>query len=89
MCIRDSRDIIESSQSPYTSPIVAFPKKNGQVRRCLDVREINKMIINDMTSPGEIEEILKRCILYFCQLEDVYKRQLLKYLVHHHISPIH
>ena len=51
MCIRDS---------PYTSPIVAIPKKNGQVRLCLDAREINKMIINDRTSPGEIEEILKR-----------------------------
>ena len=36
-----NRDIIESSQSPYTSPIVAIPKKNGQVRLCLDAREIN------------------------------------------------
>ena len=39
---------------------MAIPKKNGQVRLCLDAREINKMIINDRTSPGEIEEILKR-----------------------------
>ena len=50
-------DIIEFSQSPYTSPIVAIPKKNGKVRICLDAREINKMIVNDRTSPGEIEEI--------------------------------
>ena len=54
-----SSDIIESSQSPFTSPIVAIPKKNGQVWLCLDAREINKMIINDRISPGEIEEILK------------------------------
>ena len=53
-------DIIELSQSPYTSPIVAIPKKNGKVRICLDAREINKMIVNDRTSPGEIEEILKK-----------------------------
>ena len=53
-------DIIEYSQSPYTSPIVAIPKKNGKVRICLDAREINKRIINDRTSPGEIEEILKK-----------------------------
>ena len=53
-------DIIEYSESPYTSPIVAVPKKNGKVRICLDAREINKMIINDRTSPGEIEEILKK-----------------------------
>ena len=53
-------DIIEYSQSPYTSPIVAIPKKSGKVRICLDAREINKMIINDRTSPGEIKEILKK-----------------------------
>ena len=29
-------DIIEISQSPYTSPIIAVPKKDGQVRLCLD-----------------------------------------------------
>ena len=54
-------DIIERSSSPYTSPIVAIPKKDGQVRLCLDAREINKMIVNDRTSPGEIEET---CLLY-------------------------
>ena len=44
-----SKDIIESSQSPYTSPIVAIQKKNGKIRLCLDSREINKMIINDLS----------------------------------------
>ena len=59
-------DIIELSQSPCTSPIVAIPKKNGKVRICLDAREINKMIVNDRTSPGEIEEIPRYevCLLY-------------------------
>ena len=53
-------DIIEPSYSPYTSPILAVPKKNGKVRICLDAQEINKVIVNDRTSPGEIEEILKK-----------------------------
>ena len=53
-------DIIERSSSPYTSPIVAIPKKDGQVRLCLDTREINKMIVNDRTSPGEINEVMKK-----------------------------
>ena len=53
-------DIIECSQSPYTSPIVAIRKKDGMVRLCLDAREINKTLINDRTSAGEIEEILKK-----------------------------
>ena len=65
-------DIIELSNSPYTNPIVAVPTKNGAVRICLDAREINKAIINDRTSPGEIDEILKKfhgiryisCLLY-------------------------
>ena len=30
------------------------------MRICLDTREINKAIINDRTSPGEIDEILKK-----------------------------
>ena len=55
-----NEDIIEYSHSPYTNPIVAVPKKNGKVRICLDAREINKIIINDRTSPGEIEELLKK-----------------------------
>ena len=55
-----ANDIIEISNSPYTNPIVAVPKKNGAVRICLDARELNKTIINDRTSPGEIDEILKK-----------------------------
>lgn len=54
------QDIIEYSSSPYTSPIVAVQKKDGTVRLCLDAREVNKNIINDRTSPGEIEEIMKK-----------------------------
>ena len=58
-------DIIERSNSPYTSPLVAIPKKDGQVRLCLDARELNKMLINDRTSPGEIDEIMKK--FYGCK----------------------
>ena len=50
-------DIIKPSYSLYTSPILAVPKKNGKVRICLDAREINKVIVNDRTSLGEIEEV--------------------------------
>ena len=46
MCIRDS--------------IIAVAKKDGKVRLCLDAREINKILVNDRTSPGEIEEVLKK-----------------------------
>ena len=84
MCIRDrsmiEQDIIEYSSSPYTSRIVAIKKKDGTVRLCLDAREINKNIINDRTSPGEIEELMKKfkdCkyTVSYTHL-DVYKRQV-------------
>lgn len=52
--------IIESSQSPYTSPVVAIQKKNGSVQLCLDVQDINKSIINDRSTPGEIDKISKK-----------------------------
>lgn len=55
-----NEEIIEPSQSPYTSPLLATPKKDGSIRLCLDAREINKMLINDRTSPGEIAEIMKK-----------------------------
>lgn len=51
--------IIEYSNSPYTNPLVAIQKKIGKVRLCLDAREINKIIINDQTSPEEVDQILK------------------------------
>ena len=54
------QDIIEYSSSSYTSPIVAIQKKDGAVCLCLNAREINKNIINDRTSPREIEEIMKK-----------------------------
>ena len=57
---RSKLEEIRTFRREKTSPIVAVPKKNGKVRICLDAREINKMIINDRTSPGEIEEILKK-----------------------------
>lgn len=55
-----SEDIIEQSHSPYTSPLVAIPKKDGKVRLCLDAKEINRVLINDRTSPDNIDEIMKK-----------------------------
>ena len=37
-----NEDIIERSISPYTSPIVTIPKKDGQVRLCLNAGEEKK-----------------------------------------------
>ena len=45
--------------------MVAIPKKAGQVRLCLNARKLNKMLINDRTSPDEIDEIMKK--FYGCK----------------------
>lgn len=55
-------DITEYSHSPYTNPIVAIRKKYGKVRLRLDTREINMTIINDRTSPGEIDDIMNKLL---------------------------
>lgn len=38
-------DIIEQSNSPWSSPIVAIEKKNGDTRVCIDTRKVNTRII--------------------------------------------
>lgn len=51
-------DVIEVSRSPYLNPLLSIPKKDGNIRLCLNACKINKMM-NDRTFPGEIEEIMK------------------------------
>lgn len=36
------REIIRPSNSPYASPIVLVRKKSGDLRLCIDFRELNK-----------------------------------------------
>ena len=40
-------DIIEESYSKRDSPIVCVPKKNGQIRMCVDFTEVNKITSKD------------------------------------------
>lgn len=41
------RNIIKPSSSEYSSPIVLIKKKNGELRLCVDYRELNKRMIKD------------------------------------------
>lgn len=54
------QDIIEPSSSQYINPIVVVQKESGEVRLCLDGRELNKFIIRDFTEPETIDNILMR-----------------------------
>ena len=48
------RDLKEPSTSPWSSPAIIVPKKNGGVRVCIDYRRLNKITI-----PGSMP--LPRC----------------------------
>ena len=36
--------VIEKSVSPYSSPVVFVPKKDGLIQFCIDFRKINKVM---------------------------------------------
>ncbi|WP_256468963.1 reverse transcriptase domain-containing protein [Wolbachia endosymbiont of Psylliodes chrysocephala] len=52
--------IIEYSTTPYINPIVIVKKKDGDIRICLDARELNKRCIPEYEAPLTIEAILGR-----------------------------
>ena len=41
------RDLIEPSTSPWSSPAIIVPKKNGGIRFCIDYHRLNKVTILD------------------------------------------
>ena len=60
--IQDMLDlgVIEPSISPYSSPIVLVPKKDGSVRFCIDFQKLNKVTEFSAQPMPNMEEIINR-----------------------------
>lgn len=63
--------VIETSSSPFASPVVLVRKKNGALRFCVDYRQLNLKTVKDSYALPRIEEMidhLKGC-RYFSSLD--------------------
>ena len=60
--IQDMLDlgVIEPSISPYSSPVVLVPKKDGSVRFCIDFRKLNKVTEFDAEPMPNMEEVINK-----------------------------
>ena len=52
--------IIQRASSDYNSPMTVVRKKDNTVRICLDARELNKNMVNDLETPPPIDEIIQK-----------------------------
>lgn len=52
--------IVEKAPTQYVNPLVAVVKKTGEIRLCLDARELNKRMVNDHAQPPTIDEVFRR-----------------------------
>ncbi|CAH2210808.1 jg24696, partial [Pararge aegeria aegeria] len=51
-------DVVEPCESPWSSPVLLTPKKNGELRFCLDSRKLNAVTKKDAYSLPYISDIL-------------------------------
>lgn len=52
------KKIIRPSESEYASPIVLVRKKTGDIRLCIDFRELNKLLVRDNYPLPIIEDLI-------------------------------
>jgi hypothetical protein len=67
-------DIIEESTSPWASPVLLVPKKNGKLRFCIDYRKLNAITRRDVFPLPRIDDTLEalKGNLYFSTVDAVW-----------------
>lgn len=63
----EEKGIIEKANTPYINPIVVVNKSSGEIRLCLDARNLNKHSVPQYETPMNIEaifgKITKACVM--------------------------
>ncbi|KAJ9519831.1 hypothetical protein QJQ45_013519 [Haematococcus lacustris] len=55
-----SKGMIEPSSSPYAAPILFVQKKLGELRMCIDYRQLNKLTLRDQYPLPRIDDLFDR-----------------------------
>lgn len=50
--------VIEECESPWAAPVVMVPKKNNEVRVCIDYRKLNEVTVTDRYPLPRIDDLL-------------------------------
>ena len=62
-----NQGIITESSSPWMAPAVFVPKKTGDIRICIDYRQLNKKSVKDaypLPLPDEVQDRLSGCTIF-------------------------
>ncbi|CAB0009440.1 unnamed protein product, partial [Nesidiocoris tenuis] len=65
------QDVIEPSKSPWASPVVLIPKKDGTIRFCVDYRKVNQVTKKDSYTLPCVQELLDTLggAQWFCTID--------------------